>query len=132
MANPYPITPRQLDLDKLSGSGLKKTGTYPNIQLSVDFSGSPANLSGSSINYQGVSKYPSPMDHTHVIESSSNPGAISSITKTNEEGGLTIQKLGVNLSGSPTYDLEVDSNLTFIGSQSIVYNFRFFNFISCF
>jgi hypothetical protein len=120
MTNPYPITPRQLDLDKLSGSGLKKTGTYPNTQLSIEFSGSPINLSASTVNYQGVSSYSSPMDHTHGIEANSNPGANVSLLKTNPEGGITVQKLGVNLSGNPNYDLEVDSNLTFIGSQSIV------------
>jgi hypothetical protein len=120
MTNPYPITPRQLDLDKLSGSSLKVTGNYPDIQLDVNFSGSPINLSASTVNYQGVSSYPSPMDHTHGIESSSNPGVNVSLLKTNSEGGITVQKLGVNLSGNPNYNLEIDSDLTFIGSQSIV------------
>jgi len=120
MTNPYPITPRQLDLDKLSGSSLKVTGNYPDIQLDVNFSGSPINLSASTVNYQGVSSYPSPMDHTHGIEANSNPGANVSLLKTNPEGGITVQKLGVNLSGNPNYNLEIDSDLTFIGSQSIV------------
>jgi len=35
MTNPYPITPRQLDLDKLSGSHLTQQGVYPNIKMGV-------------------------------------------------------------------------------------------------
>lgn len=119
MANPYPITPRQLDLDKLSGSSLKVTGSYPNIQLDVNFSGSPTSLSGSTSNNPGNSNYPSTMNHTHVIQSSDNPGSQSYITKTNSQGGITLQKIGLGISGSPFYDFEVDSDMTFVGSHTI-------------
>jgi len=35
MANPYPITPRQLDLVDLSGSHLVEQGVYPDIKMGV-------------------------------------------------------------------------------------------------
>jgi len=45
MTNPYPITPRQLDLVNLSGSHLTEQGVYPNIKMGVIAS---YNVSGGS------------------------------------------------------------------------------------
>ena len=49
-------------------------------------------------------------NHTHAIQSSSNPGQTQSLLATDEDGVLSVYKLGVNVS-VPEEALDVDGNI---------------------
>ena len=90
MANPYPITPRQLDLVDLSGSHLTEQGVYPDIKMGV------------------------------VASYNVSSGSAETVLKSTTSGGLTLGSLNVQGNSTlrnvlpestDTYDLGSSINL---------------------